>query len=75
MDTYILPFRAVGTVPALNTLTNPIIPDFNYFDLWFSYNVTDEVTAGWGASTTSSISARRCLGSSVSGNVTFPGDL
>ncbi len=44
-DRYLLPLRTgVGTVAPLNTLTNPVIPIYNYFDLSGSYNVTDNLT-------------------------------
>jgi iron complex outermembrane receptor protein len=71
VDTYILPFRAVGTVPSLATLTNPIIPDFHYFDLSFSYNITDEIRLDGGVNNIFDIGPP-VLGSSANGNVTFP---
>lgn len=71
VDSYILPFRAVGTVPALNTLTNPILPDFHYFDLAFSYNITDEIRFDGGVNNILNIGPP-IVGGSASGNVTFP---
>jgi outer membrane receptor protein involved in Fe transport len=71
VDTYILPFRAVGTVPALNTLTNPAIPDFHYFDLSASYNLTDEIRIDGGVNNIFNIGPP-IVGSSANGNVTFP---
>jgi len=71
VDTYIVPFRAVGTVPSLTTLTNPIIPDFHYFDLSFSYNITDEIRLDGGVNNIFNIGPP-ILGGSANGNVTFP---
>ena len=34
----------VAATPALNTLTNPILPDFHYFDLSGSWKVNDLVS-------------------------------
>jgi outer membrane receptor protein involved in Fe transport len=47
-DRYLLPVRNGGTLVPLNTLTNPVIPDYNYVDLTGSYALTDylELTAG-----------------------------
>lgn len=42
-DNYILPSRNGGTVPALNTITNPIIDAQAYFDLSFSWNLPHEM--------------------------------
>jgi outer membrane receptor protein involved in Fe transport len=71
VDSYILPYRAVGTVPALNTLTNPIIPDFHYFDLSGSLNLTDEIRLDAGVNNLLNIGPP-IVGSSANGNVTFP---
>jgi len=71
VDTYILPLRAAGTVPALNTLTNPVIPSFNYFDLSVSYNVNDNIRLDGGINNLLNVGPP-VLGSSVNGNVTFP---
>jgi iron complex outermembrane receptor protein len=71
VDTYIVPFRAVGTVPSLTTLTNPIIPDFHYFDLSFGYNITDEIRLDGGVNNIFNIGPP-ILGGSANGNVTFP---
>ena len=43
IDRYLLPQRTGGTVPPLNTLTNPKLPAENYFDLSFAWNVTKEI--------------------------------
>ncbi len=44
-DRYILPLRTgIGTVMPLNTITNPVIPITNYFDLSGSYDVSDNLT-------------------------------
>jgi iron complex outermembrane receptor protein len=44
-DRYLLPLRTgVGTVAPLNTLTNPVIPVYNYFDLAGSYDINDNLT-------------------------------
>ena len=71
VDTYLLPLRASGTVPALNTLTNPVIPDFNFFDLSMSYDVNENIRVDGGINNLLNIGPP-ILGSSVSGNVTFP---
>jgi outer membrane receptor protein involved in Fe transport len=39
VDSYVLPTRAGKTAPALNTLTNPVIPTQNYFDLSTSVDI------------------------------------
>ncbi len=49
VDTYVLPSRTKGaSVPALNSLTNPVIPTQNYVDLSGTYDFGKkyEVTAG-----------------------------
>jgi outer membrane receptor protein involved in Fe transport len=71
VDTYNLPFRKVATTPALNTLTNPILPDFHYFDLSGSYNLTDEIRLDAGVNNVFNIGPP-VLGSAANGNVTFP---
>ena len=72
VDSYILPFRAVAaTVPSLTTLTNPILPDFHFFDLSASYNVTDEIRIDGGINNIFNIGPP-VLGSAANGNVTFP---
>lgn len=71
VDSYILPFRAVGTVPALNALTNPILPDFHYFDLSGSYNLNDSMRIDAGVNNLFNIGPP-VVGSSANGNVTFP---
>jgi outer membrane receptor protein involved in Fe transport len=71
VDTYLLPFRAVTATPALNTLTNPIIPSFNYFDLAGIYDVTNEIRLEGGVNNIFNIGPP-VLGSSANGNVTFP---
>lgn len=71
VDTYLLPFRKVAATPALNTLTNPIIPDFHYFDLSGSYDLTDEIRLDAGVNNIFNIGPP-VLGSAANGNVTFP---
>jgi outer membrane receptor protein involved in Fe transport len=71
VDTYLLPFRKAATTPAFNTLTNPILPDFHYFDLSGSYNVTDEIRLDAGVNNLFNIGPP-VLGSAANGNVTFP---
>jgi outer membrane receptor protein involved in Fe transport len=72
VDTYLLPQRTVGaTVPGLNTLTNPVIPAFSFFDLSMSYNVNDNIRLDGGINNLLNVGPP-ILGSSVSGNVTFP---
>jgi outer membrane receptor protein involved in Fe transport len=48
VDTYLLPLRSGGAVPAKNSLTNPTIPTQNYFDLSTAIDVARNVqlTAG-----------------------------
>ncbi|MEZ0243419.1 MAG: TonB-dependent receptor [Sphingomonas sp.] len=42
-DRYILPLRAgSASVPALNTLVFPVLPEQHYFDVSFSYNIAKE---------------------------------
>jgi len=71
VDTYLLPFRKVATTPALNTLTNPVLPDFHYFDLSGSYTLTDEIRIDAGVNNVFNIGPP-VLGSAANGNVTFP---
>jgi outer membrane receptor protein involved in Fe transport len=72
VDSYLLPFRAVATtVPGLTTLTNPIIPDFHYFDLAASYNINENIRLDGGINNLFNIGPP-IVGSSASGNVTFP---
>jgi iron complex outermembrane receptor protein len=71
VDTYLLPFRKVATTPAMNTLTNPVIPDFHYFDLSGSYDMTDEIRLDAGVNNVLNIGPP-VLGSAANGNVTFP---
>jgi outer membrane receptor protein involved in Fe transport len=48
-DRYLLPLRTgVGTVAPLNTLTNPVIPSYHYFDLSGSYDITENLTLSAG---------------------------
>ncbi len=48
-DRYLLPLRTgVGTVPALSTLTNPVIPSFNYIDLSANFDVNDNLSLSAG---------------------------
>lgn len=48
VDSYILPLRAGGLVPALNTLTNPVIPTQHYFDLSTSIDVSKQFQLNMG---------------------------
>jgi outer membrane receptor protein involved in Fe transport len=42
-DRVVLPQRRGATAPALDTLTNPEIEAFNYFDLSATYDFTDSI--------------------------------
>lgn len=56
VDKYLLPLRVGGTVPALDTLTNPVLPSANYLDLSATWTINDQLTVdggvnnvnGWG---------------------------
>jgi len=48
-DKYLLPKRSGGTVPDLATLTNPKLPAQNYFDVSFSYDLSNGVQVYGGA--------------------------
>lgn len=48
IDKYLLPLRSGGTVPALDTLTNPVLPSANYLDLAVTWNVTDKLQVSGG---------------------------
>src|SRR5262249_54578540 len=48
LDRYLLPQRSGGTVPPLNTLTNPTLSSANYFDLSFAWNLTKEMQLSGG---------------------------
>jgi len=48
IDKYLLPIRSGGTVPALNTLTNPVLPSANYLDLSVTWNITDKLQLSGG---------------------------
>jgi iron complex outermembrane recepter protein len=48
LDKYLLPLRAGGTVPPLNTLTNPVLPSAHYLDLSASWDITDKVQLSGG---------------------------
>jgi outer membrane receptor protein involved in Fe transport len=71
VDTYLLPFRKIAATPGISTLTNPIIPDFHYFDLSGSYDVTDEIRLDAGVNNLLNVGPP-VLGSAANGNVTFP---
>jgi outer membrane receptor protein involved in Fe transport len=71
VDTYLIPFRSVATTPSLATLTNPVIPDFHYFDLSGTYDVTDEIQLAAGVNNLLNVGPP-ILGSAANGNVTFP---
>ncbi len=70
-DRYILPFRKAAVTPALNTLTNPTIPTFHYFDISASYDLTDEIRLNGGVNNVFNIGPP-IVGSAANGNVTFP---
>lgn len=70
-DRYILPFRKVAATPALNTLTNPVIPDFHYFDISAAYALTDDIQISGGVNNVLNIGPP-IVGSAANGNVTFP---
>ncbi|HEU0095531.1 MAG TPA: TonB-dependent receptor, partial [Rhizomicrobium sp.] len=71
VDTYLIPFRSVATTPSLATLTNPVIPDFHYFDLSGTYDLTDEIQLAAGVNNLLNVGPP-VLGSAANGNVTFP---
>jgi outer membrane receptor protein involved in Fe transport len=71
VDTYLIPFRSVATTPSLATLTNPVIPDFHYFDLSGTYDLTDEIQLAAGVNNLLNVGPP-ILGSAANGNVTFP---
>ena len=48
IDKYLLPTRAGGTVPPLNTLTNPVLPSAHYLDVSASWDITDKVELSGG---------------------------
>jgi len=48
IDKYLLAQRSGGTVPPLDTLTNPVLPRANYFDLSFDWNITDSAQVSGG---------------------------
>ena len=48
IDKYLLPVRSGGTVPPLNTLTNPRLPTANYLDLSFSWDITEKLQVSGG---------------------------
>jgi outer membrane receptor protein involved in Fe transport len=48
VDKYLLPLRSGGTVPPLDTLTNPVLPSANYLDLGVVWNVTDAIQVSGG---------------------------
>lgn len=70
-DRYILPFRRVAATPALNTMTNPIIPDFHYFDISAGFDLTEEVRISGGVNNVLNIGPP-IVGSAANGNVTYP---
>jgi len=70
-DRYNLPFRKAVAPPAFSTLTNPIIPDFHYFDISASYNVTDEIRLDAGVNNVLNVGPP-VVGGAANGNVTFP---
>lgn len=48
VDKYLLPLRSGGTVPPLDTLTNPVLPSANYLDLGVTWDVTDKLQVSGG---------------------------
>lgn len=48
LDKYLLPLRSNATVPALDTLTNPVLPTANYLDLAATWNVTENLQVSGG---------------------------
>ena len=48
LDKYVLPLRSGGTVPPLNTLTNPVLPSASYLDLSFSWDITEKLQLSGG---------------------------
>jgi iron complex outermembrane receptor protein len=48
IDKYLLPLRTGGTVPPLDTLTNPVLPSANYLDLSFTWDITDKLQISGG---------------------------
>ena len=71
VDTYNLALRKGAVPTALNLLTNPVLPDFHYFDISATYNVTDEIRLDAGVNNVLNIGPP-VLGSAANGNVTFP---
>jgi iron complex outermembrane recepter protein len=48
IDKYLLPLRSGGTVPPLDTLTNPVLPTANYLDLGATWNLTENLQVSGG---------------------------
>jgi iron complex outermembrane receptor protein len=48
IDKYLLPLRSGGTVPPLDTLTNPVLPAENYLDFSFIWNITQKAQLSGG---------------------------
>jgi outer membrane receptor protein involved in Fe transport len=48
IDKYLLPLRTGGTVPPLNTLTNPELAAAHYLDLSLSWNITEKLQVSGG---------------------------
>ncbi len=71
VDTIVLPHRASGANPALNTFTNPLIGDQHYFDLSGSYDLTDEIRLDGGVNNLLNLGPP-VQGSAANGNITFP---
>jgi outer membrane receptor protein involved in Fe transport len=48
IDKYLIPQRDNGTVPPLNTLTNPVLPSEHYIDLSLSWNINERAQLSGG---------------------------
>jgi outer membrane receptor protein involved in Fe transport len=48
LDKYLLPLRTGGTVPPLDTLTNPKLPAAHYLDLSLTWNFSDQFNVSGG---------------------------
>jgi outer membrane receptor protein involved in Fe transport len=48
VDKYLLPLRSGGTVPALDTLTNPVLPAASYLDLGVAWSITEKLQISGG---------------------------
>jgi iron complex outermembrane recepter protein len=48
VDKYLLPLRSAGTVPALDALTNPVLPSAHYFDLSLTWDISEKFQVSGG---------------------------